>query len=106
MRGARRIGGGRGIRGGPGKDWVGYLPHDLRAFGNNTDQWANTAHDEGEWRKTATQVAERFMVKWIAAEKVRARLRHAVPCSNVPERTNGMIARSKRVRPESFVIAD
>ena len=40
------------------------------------------AQDEGEWRKTAEQGAERFMAKWIAADKIRARLRHAV-CPNV-----------------------
>ena len=41
------------------------------------------ALDEGEWRRTAEQGAERFMAKWVAAEKARAGLRHALAC---PER--------------------
>ena len=35
--------------------------------------------------------------KWIAAEKTRARLRHAVVCPNVKGRTKERIAQSKRV---------
>ena len=34
---------------------------DLRAFGINADQWTTAAQDEGEWRRTAEQEAERFM---------------------------------------------
>ena len=51
---------------------------DLRAFGINTDQWTTAAQDEGEWHKTAEQGAELFKVNSIAAEKVRAGLRHTV----------------------------
>ena len=42
---------------------------DLRALGINADQWTTSAQDEGGWRKAAEQGAERFMAKWIAAEK-------------------------------------
>ena len=60
------------------------------------------------WRKTAEQGAERFMAKWIAAEKVRAGLRHAL--YSVPERdgrTNDRIAQSKqRVRAGPLAIGD
>ena len=43
----------------------------------------HTYLDEGEKRGTAEQGgAGRFMVKWIAAEKARAGLRHAVVCPN------------------------
>ena len=42
------------------------------------DQRTTAAQDEGEWRRTAEQGAERFMTKWIAAEKARAGIRHAV----------------------------
>ena len=66
----------------------------------------NEAQDEGEWRKTAKQEAEQFMVKWIAGEKVRARLRHAVVYPNVPGRANGRIAQSKHFRADSLAIAD
>ena len=50
--------------------------------------------DEGEWRRTAEQGAEHFMAKWIAADKTRAGLRHAVVCPNVTGRTKERIAQS------------
>ena len=69
----RRNGGGRGLRGGgQEKEWMGCLLDDLRAFGINADQWTTAAQDEGGWRKTAGQGAERFMAKLIVAKKVRA----------------------------------
>ena len=54
MRDFRRIGGGRGLRGGPGKrrQGMGCFLDDLRAFGINADQWTTAAQDEGEWRRT------------------------------------------------------
>ena len=36
------------------------------------------AQDEGEWRKTEGQGAERLTVNWTAAEKARDGLRHVV----------------------------
>ena len=72
-------GGGGGLRGGPGKKWMGCFLDDLRAFDINADQWTTAAQDEGGWRRTAEQGAERFMAKLIAAEKARA-------CSSMPER--------------------
>ena len=39
--------------------------------------------NDGEWRKTAEQEAEMFMAEWMAAEKLRAELRHVVVCPNV-----------------------
>ena len=52
------------------------------------------------------QRAERFMVKWIAAEKARAGLRHAVVCPNVTGRTKKRIAQSMRPRAGSIAIVD
>ena len=49
---------------------------------------------------------ERFMAKWIAAEKARAGLRHAVVCPDVTGRTKERIAHSKRARAGSLTIAD
>ena len=66
---------GRGLRRGQEKKWMGCFLNDLRAFGINADPWTTAAQDEGEWRRTAEQGAERFMAKWIAAEKARAGLR-------------------------------
>ena len=80
MRGVRRIGGGAGYVGGQEKEWVECFLDDLRAFGINADQWTIAAQDEGEYRRTAEQGAERFTVKWIAAKEARTGLRHAVVC--------------------------
>ena len=55
--------GGTGCVGGQKKEWMGCFLDDLRAFGINADQWTTAAQDEGEWRRTAEQWAEHFMVK-------------------------------------------
>ena len=44
------------------------------------------------------------MAKWIAAEKTRAGLRHAVICPNVTGRTEDRIAQCERVRADSLDI--
>ena len=74
---------------------MGCFLDDPRAFGISADQWTTAAQDEGEWRRRVEQRAERFMAKWIAAEKARAGLRHAVVCPNVTGRTKERIAQSK-----------
>ena len=99
--------GGAGCIGGQEEEWMGCFLDDLRAFGINTDQWTTPAQDEGEWRITVEQGAEHFVAKWIAAEKVRAGLRHAaVVCPNVTGRTKERIAQSKRARAGSFALVD
>ena len=92
--------------GGQEKEWMVYFLDDLRAFGMNADRWATAAQGEGEWHKTAERGAERFMAKWIAAEKFSAGLRHAVVCPNVTGRTKKRIASSKRTRARSLAIVD
>ena len=82
------------------------LLHDIRAFVISADQWATAAQDEGEWRRMSEQGAERFMARWIAAEKVRTGLRHAVVCPNVTVMTKERIAQSKRARAGSVAIVD
>ena len=77
---------------------MGCFLDDLRAFGINADQRTTAAQDEGEWRRTAEQGAEHFMVKWIAAEKVRAGLRYAVVRPNETGRTKKRTAQSKPAR--------
>ena len=67
---------------------MGVFLDDLRAFGINADQYTTAAQHEGKWRRAA----ERFMAKWIAAEKARAGLRHAVVCPNVTGRTEERVA--------------
>ena len=88
------------------KSGWGCFLDDLRAFGINADQWTTTAQDEGEWRRTAEQRAEHFMVKWIVAEKPKARLWHAVVCPNVTGRTKERIAQSKRARVGPLALVD
>ena len=73
---------------------MGCFLDDLRVFGINADQWTTAAQDEGEWRRTAEQGVEHFMVKWIAAEDARAGVRHAVVCPNVTGRSKERIAQS------------
>ena len=46
------------------------------------------------------------MVKWIATEKAKPGLRHAVVCPNVTGRTKERIAQSKRARAGSFALVD
>ena len=86
--------GGAACVGGQGKEWMGCSLDDLRAFGINADQWTTAAQEEGGWRRTSEQGAVRFMAKWIAAEKARAGLRHAVVCPNVTGRTKERIAKA------------
>ena len=92
--------------GGQEKERMGCFLDDLRAFGINTDQWTTAAQDEGEWRRTAEQGVKHFMAKWIAAEKARAGLLHAVVCPNVTGRTKERIAQSKRTRAGPLAIVD
>ena len=61
---------------------MGCFLDDLRAFGINADQWMTAAQDEWGWCKTIEQRTEHFTAKWIAAERARDRLPHAVVCPN------------------------
>ena len=47
-----------------------------------------------------------FMEIWIATEKAKAGLRHAVICPNVPGRTKKRIARSTRARAGLLALVD
>ena len=92
---------------GASKNMIGCFLDDLRAFGINVNQWTTAAAQrEREWLKIAEQGPEHFMAKWIAAEKARAGLRHAVVCPNVTGRTKERIAQSKRVRAGSLALVD
>ena len=99
--------GGVGCVGDHEKEWIGCFLDDLRAFAINAHEWTIAAQDEGGWHRVAEQGAKRFMAKWIAAEKARARLRYAVVvCPNVTGRTNERVAQSKRVRAGLLAIVD
>ena len=72
--------------------------------GIDADQWTSAVQDEGEWRNTAIQGVESFIVKWTTAKKARARLQHSLLCPNVTEKTEKRIAQSKRARVGSLAI--
>ena len=97
---------GAGCVEGQGNEWIGCFLDDHRAFGVNADQWTTAAQDEGKWRRTAEQEAERFMAKLIAAGKAKARLRRAVVCPSVTGRTKKRKTQSKRARAGSLAIVD
>ena len=100
------IGRGRGLYGRQGKEWMGCFLDDLTAFGINVDQWTSAAQDEWKWRRTTEQGTELFMAKWIAAEKSKAGLWHAVVCPNVTGSFKKRIAQSKRARAGSLALVD
>ena len=112
MRYVRRNGVRRGLRGAGRKKsgWgVSWTTSELSALTPTSGPYYSimtAAQDEGEWHRTAEQGAERFMAKWIAAEKVRAGPRHAVVCPKVTGRTKERIAQSKRARARSLAIVD
>ena len=76
---------------------------DLRAFGIYADQYCSPGRG-GMSQDGGT--AERFMAEWIATEKARTGLRHAVVCPNVTERTKERVSQSKRARAGSLAIVD
>ena len=90
--------GGAVSAGGQEKEWMGCLLDDFRVFGVDPDKWMIAAQDEGEWQRSAKQEAELFMTKWIAVERARAALQHAVVSPNVRGRTEERVAQSKRAR--------
>ena len=96
--------GGAGCLRGQKKEWMGCFLDDLRAFGVDAYQWTTFAQDEEEWCRTAEQGAGHSMAKRIAAENVRAGLRHAVVCLNRTEGTKERIAQSKWARAGSLVL--
>lgn len=50
--------------------------------------------------------AELFMANWMAADRARAALRHAVACSNKTGRTKERVEESKRARAVLLAILD
>ena len=76
------------------REWMvvfpGQQPQSFRY--QRRDHWTIAAQDEEESRKTTELGAEHFMSKWIAAQKARVGLRHAVVCPNVTRRTKERIA--------------
>ena len=103
---------GAGCVGGQEKEWTGCFLDDLRAFGINADQWTTAAQEEGEWRRTAEQGAERFMAKWTVAEKAKAGLRYVYavltvyPNVMMTRRTKERKSQTKRARAGLLALLD
>ena len=84
MRDVRRIGGVRELCRGPGKRVEGVFPGRPQSLRNQRRPVDDCSPGRGGMAQDGGKRAERFMAKWIAAEKDRAGLRHA--CSSVTGR--------------------
>ena len=98
--------GGRGLCEGPGKRVDGVFPGRPQSLWHQRRPVDDCSPGRGEMAQTAEQGAEHFMVKWIAAEKVRAGLLHVAVCPNVTGRTKERIAQSKQACAGSLALAD
>ena len=98
--------GGRGLRGGARKRVYGVFPGRPHSFRHQRRPVNDCSPGRGEMAQGVEQGAEHFMAKWIAEQKARAGLRHAVVCPNVTGRTKERIAQSKRARAGSLAIVD
>ena len=107
MRDVRRIGGGRGLCRGPGKEWIGCFLDDLRAFGINTDQWATAAQDEGGMAHNGGTRGGTFHGEGDRCRESQGwTTAYTVVCPNVTGRTTERIAQSKRSRASSLALVD
>ena len=106
MRDVRRNGGRRGLCGGPGKRVDGVFPGRLQSFRHQRRPVDDCTPGQGGMAQNGRTRAEYFIAKWIAAEKARAGLRHAVVYPNVMGRTKERIAQSKRARAGSLALVD
>ena len=97
---------GAGCVGGQEKAWMGCFLDELRAFGINADQWKTAVQDEGEWRKTVEQGAERFHSEMDRCRESQGSTTYAVVCPNVTGKTKERIAQSKRARAGSLTKVD
>ena len=102
VRDVRRFGGERKLCGRPGKIVDGVFPRRPQSFRHQR----RSVNDCSPGRGAAEQGAEHFMAKWIAADKAKAGLRHAVVCPNVTGRTEERIAQSKRACAGSLALFD
>ena len=87
VRGIRRAGGGRGLRGGGRKNNGWGVSWTIPEFSVSPPTSGRV-----KWHKTVEQGAERFMAKWVTAEKPRAKFRHAEVYPEETGRTKERIA--------------
>ena len=111
-RNVRRTGGGRGLRGGVRKKsgWgVSWTTSDLLISSLTSERLQPRTRGNGARRRSKAR-GRTFQGEWVAAEKVRAGIRHAVVvclvCLNMTGRTKERIAQSKRARAGSLAIVD
>ena len=89
VRDVQRIGGGRGLRGGGGERVDGVFPRRSQSFWHQRRPVDHCSPGRGGMAQNGgTFHGEN---KWIATEKAKAGLRHAVVCPNVTGRTKERI---------------
>ena len=97
---------GRGLQGKAGKRVDVVFPGRPQSFRYQRRPVDESSSGRGGMAQDGGREAERFMGKWIAAEKVRTGLRLAVICPNVTGNTKERIAQSKRFGAGSLAIDD
>ena len=73
---------------------------------SNTHYWYEVGMLKAPALYYRTTKGHKIMAEWIAADKARAGLRHAVVCPNVTGKTKKRIAQSKRACAGSLAIVD
>ena len=102
----RKIGGGRGLCGEPGKIGGGVFSGRPQSFRYQRRPVDDCSPGRGGMAEDGGTRGGTFHGEWIAAEEAKAGLRHAVVCLNVTGRTKERIAQSKRARAGSFALVD
>ena len=103
VRGTR---GGCGFRGGTRERMDGVSSGRPPSFRHPPRQVDDRSPGRGGMAQDGKTRGNFFMTKWIAAERARAALRHAVICPNVTERTKERVAQSKRARTGLLATVD
>ena len=91
---------------GPGKRVTGVFPGRPQSFRHQHRPVDDCSPGRGGMAQDGGTRAERFLAKWMAAEKTRAGLRHAVVCPNVTGRPKERRAQSNRARAGLLAIVD
>ena len=101
-----RTAGGRGLRRGPGKRVNGVSPGRPQSFRYYRRPVDDCSPGRGGMSQDGRTMGRTFVAKWIAAEKVKAGIRHALVCPDVTGRAKERIAQSRRVRAGSLAVTD
>ena len=106
VRDVRRIGGGRGLCGGPGKRVDGVFPGRSQSFRHQRRSVDDCSLGLGGMAQNGGTRGETFHGEMDRCREANAGLRYAVVCPNVTGRTKERMAQSKRIRAGSLVLID